>query len=224
MTPIKQLVPKSKFILALSGGSDSLAAALYFKNKGYDFTAVHFNGNFIPQDAITQTNVEKFCAVYEIPLVVELSDKVYKSGSKEAFCRNERYLALGKACCELNVFNVVTGHNLQDAVTSYLWNVFRGNPDFNPIPFETVFEFPTFKVTRPFLLTSKGDMKMSVPQEFVTEDELNQDLTLTRNWIRDVIVPAIHQKKHFNLNTVVAKIVGKKLKKYLESREKLDRV
>jgi len=67
-------------------------------------------------------------------------------------------------------------------------------------------------------------MAETVPTEFVTEDELNQDLALTRNWIRDVIVPAIHQKKHFNLNTVVAKIVGKKLKKFLESREKLDRV
>ena len=170
MKVIKQLIPKTRFVLALSGGSDSLAAAIYFKDK-YDFVAVHFNGNFIPQDSITQANVERFCEVYEIPLVVELSNVAYVDGSKEAFCRGERYIALGRACKNLNIDNVVTGHNLQDAVTSYLWNVFRGNPDFNPIPFETHFEFPDFKVTRPFLLTSKAEMKESVPQEFVTEDE-----------------------------------------------------
>ena len=140
MQVIKKLIPKKEFILMLSCGWDSMASAIYFKNKGYNFVAFHFNGNFIPQDAITERSVTDFCWNNHIPLIIEVGVNTYVKGSKEDYCRQSRYKALSKACKEFDLHDVVTAHNLNDAVTSYLWRCFKGEASYNPIPFTTSFD------------------------------------------------------------------------------------
>ena len=223
MKVLKQLIPQTKFVLALSGGYDSLSTAILLKNKfDSDFVAVHFNGHFIEQDDLAESKVREFCKVNSIPLIVKSGENNYVSGSKEDYCRKARYAAIGEACNSIGVNIVLTGHNLNDCVTSYLWNTFRGHPNFNPIPFVT--DFVKFYIHRPFLLSSKDEMKFVAKKffpdidKFVTEDELNKDVSLTRNWIRDVVIPIIHEKPHFNLNTVVKKIVESKFEGFLEQQ------
>ena len=59
-------------------------------------------------------------------------------------------------------------------------------------------------------------------ENYVVEDELNNDLGLTRNFIREEVLPLIHTKKHFNLNKVVKKIVEKNLKTFLDEKYMID--
>ena len=222
MQVIKKLIPKKEFILMLSCGWDSMASAIYFKNRGYKFVAFHFNGNFIHQDAITARSVTDFCWNNQISLIVESGVNNYTKGSKENYCRQSRYKALSKTCKEFDLHDVVTAHNLNDCVTSYVWRCLKGEASYNPIPFET--HFDSFKLSRPFLLTSKNELKeyarkaYSVIENYVVEDDLNKDLSLTRNFIREKVLPLIHTKKHFNLNKVVKKIVEKNLKKHLDEK------
>jgi tRNA(Ile)-lysidine synthase TilS/MesJ len=111
---------------------------------------------------------------------------------------------------------------LNDAVTSYLWRCFKGEASYNPIPFTTSFD--SFNLYRPFLLASKKELKeyayktYPVIENYVVEDELNNDLGLTRNFIREEVLPLIHTKKHFNLNKVVKRIVERNLKKFLDEK------
>ena len=223
MKHIKKLLPKTKFLLALSGGVDSMSTAIHLIKLKKDFIAFHYNGNFIEQDLHTEKKVREFCFNNNIPLVVETGTNTYKTGSKEEYCRKARYSAIANTCNEYNFRHVVTAHNLDDCVTSYMWNCLRGKCDYNPLPFETT--YPEFTLTRPYLLVSKDEMRKygvdTYPtiNNYIVEDELNSDVTLTRNFIGKVVVPLIHSKKHFNLNTVVRKIVEKKLKNFLDNKE-----
>ena len=220
MKVIKQLIPRNKFILSLSGGVDSLSVAIYLKKKRIDFVAYHYNGNFIKQDSKAEIRVRDFCNWNMIDLVVVSEPNKFKKGSAEDYCRKSRYNALGKVCDELGIHEVICCHNLDDCVTSYMFDILRGHTGRNPIPFETHFE--AFKLTRPFLLAYKAELSeyarkiYPILDNYVTSDELNNDQSLTRNFLRDQVIPLIHTKKHFNLNTVVKKIVENKLKAHYE--------
>ena len=66
----KKYFPKKQFILALSGGADSIAVSHFLKQKGFDFIAVHVNNKFIPQDDEIADKVETFCFEQSIHKVI----------------------------------------------------------------------------------------------------------------------------------------------------------
>ncbi len=225
MRIIKQLIPKKEFLVAVSGGIDSLAVCLYLKQKRHKFIAIHFNGNFLKQDLLAESKVVDFCWMNQIPLITEIGINNYTKGSKEEYCREERYKAFNKACKEFDIHEIISGHNLNDCVASYLWNCFRGHTDFNPIPFKS--SFPNFEISRPFLLASKKELReyaktvYPMISNYVTEDELNNDLSLNRNWLNKVVIPMVNSK-NFNLEKVTKKIVERKWKNFIDNREVLE--
>ena len=209
----KSYFPKQKFVFALSGGIDSIAACHFLKKGNYDFIAAHFNHKFIPQDDEIAESVIRFCYKNEIPLFVIDSNKKYESGSKEDFCRKERYAALGNFVEKNGLEILVTAHHLDDCVESYFLNFLKGCPEYVPINYSC--KYPNFLVVRPFLLNKKVDFGQYVMyhglEEFVMEDELNGDLSLMRNWTRNVVLPTIEQKYKG-----LSKVVFKKMKRHLD--------
>lgn len=206
----------SRFALALSGGSDSLAAAAFLKRGKKDFIAIHVNAKYIPQDDECEKRVRAFCEELSIPLIVKTCNKKYTKGSVEAFCRINRYDLMEEVCIENDIKHLIVCHHLDDCVESYLMNSFNGVGEYCPIPYKTVYKYMT--VWRPFLQTTKKDfsnyLKRQNLSHYVTEDELNSNLSLRRNWIRHELRPMI-ETKYPGLKKVVAKIVEKHYNKIM---------
>jgi tRNA(Ile)-lysidine synthase TilS/MesJ len=98
-------------------------------------------------------------------------------------------------------------------VESYFLNFLKGTPEYIPIQFYC--KYPEVTIFRPFLLNKKIDfiqyLEANHLSQYATEDELNSDLTLMRNWSRNVVLPTI-SKKYKGLH----KVVFKKMKKHLD--------
>jgi tRNA(Ile)-lysidine synthetase-like protein len=205
--------PKKKFILAVSGGIDSLAICHFLKEKKFDFLPIHINHNFIKQDIDIAKGVEKFFKENSIPYYILDVKKNYESGSKEDFCRKVRYESLLDFAQKSKIDYICTGHHLDDCVESYFLNFLKGCPEYVPIHFYCKYAEAT--IFRPFLLNKKVDfieyMAYNNLTKFVIEDELNTDTSLMRNWVRHDILPVI-EKKYKGLH----KVVFKKMKLHLE--------
>ena len=209
----KKYFPKKQFILALSGGADSIAVSHFLKQKGFDFIAVHVNNKFIPQDDEIADKVETFCFEQSIHKVILNSKEKYEKGSKEDFCRNVRYSMLCNFAEKYDYDYICTAHHLDDCVESYFLNFLKGCPEY--IPIQYFCKYPEVSVFRPFLLNKKIDfveyLRYNDLTKFVMEDELNLDLTLMRNWARKVVLPMIGAKY-----SGLQKVVFKKMKKHLD--------
>ena len=211
--PIKQLIPPSPFLLCVSGGSDSIACSHFLKNKlKLTFSLFHFNNKFIPEDDRTEENTRRFAESYGIPIFVETCQEQYEGGSKEDWCRKQRYTALQRAARKTKINHALVCHNLDDCVHSYLLNCLNGTPEYLPIPLKTQFEHVL--VTRPFLLIEKDRLIRYCYKEtllqFVTPDPLNNDLDLRRNWVRETLLPVIEQR-YVGLGKIVKKRILNKL-------------
>lgn len=205
---IKELIPQKHFHLGLSGNNDSLAACHYLHARGYKFTAAHLNNNLIAQDGECADRVENFCKEFGIPLKMERCEETYTKGSIEGFARD----------CRIKFFNSIGGdivlcHHLNDCVEGNFWNFLRGHIENIPMPEKT--DFGLYTVYRPFLLTTKSSFEKYNQrknlEKFVTHDELNNNLSLNRNWIRNILIPEVHSR-NYNLEKTTLKILHKKLK------------
>lgn len=209
----KKYFPNTKFILALSGGSDSISACHFLQRKGFDFHAVHVNNKFIPQDDIVASKVENFCKDIFVPCEILTTKEKYNKGSKEDFCRKVRYDLLRSFAKKYDYNYICTAHHLDDCVESYFLNFLKGTPEYIPIQFYC--KYPEVSIFRPFLLNKKKDFVQYLEYggltKYATEDELNSDLNLMRNWSRNVVLPMI-AKKYNGLH----KVVFKKMKKHLD--------
>ena len=209
----KTYFPKNKFIFALSGGSDSIAACHFLHKKGFDFLTIHVNHKFIPQDDEIAESVTRFCYKNEIPLYIMESNAKYEKGSKEDFCRNVRYSLLRNYAEKQGFDYICTAHHLDDCVESYFLNFLKGCPEFVPIHYFC--KYPEVSIFRPFLLNKKIDfveyLEYHDLTKFVMEDSMNNDLKLMRNWARKVVLPVI-DAKYAGLH----KVVFKKMKKHLD--------
>lgn len=206
---ISNIIPKSKFGIALSGGVDSIAAAHFLLKGKKDFECIHVNAKYIDQDDECEIKVRNFCNDFNIPLTVKTVKEKYTAGSVEEFCRNQRY----KLFQETQLKHLIVCHHLDDCVESYLMNCFNGNPTYFPIPFQS--HFGQLSVVRPFLKTNKVDfykyVKKNNLEKYVTEDELNSDTTLQRNWLRKELIPLI-KTRYPGIKKIVFKKIDERQK------------
>jgi tRNA(Ile)-lysidine synthetase-like protein len=189
---LNQLIkPNSGFILAISGGVDSMALFDFYSKGKTKFTPVFFHHN-----TKTSDEAEKFLRQHVSNLVVGYLEKDCPKGkSKEDFWRQERYDFLKS-------FNktIVTAHHLDDAVETWLFSCMHGNPKLIP--------HKNGLVIRPFLTTRKSEFKSWCERKSVpwVEDQTNSDDKYMRNYIRNNIID-----KALVVNPGIHSVVRKKI-------------
>lgn len=186
---------EQQFILACSGGVDSMAAADFFKRGNKKFIVAYFHHK-TPQADRMQSFVQEWCRKNFAPFSIgELQGSKPKDQSPEEHWRNERYKWLLS-------FNqpVITCHHLNDVVETWIFSSLHGNPKLiAPI---------NGLVHRPFILNSKQhmiDWCMSHNVEWF-EDESNKDTNFPRNRIRHNILP-----EALKVNPGLLKVIKKKI-------------
>jgi tRNA(Ile)-lysidine synthase len=164
--------------VAFSGGIDS-TVLIDFLRRNHNVTAAFFDHG-TTECAQAREFVSAYCGAHGITLKVgEISTQRQPGISPEEHWRRERYQWF------YNLGPVVTAHNLNDVVETWIWSSLHGTPSIIPYSHANVF--------RPLLTTSKVELKYWAQRNYLTwcEDESNRDTRYTRNYIRHEMMPHV---------------------------------
>ena len=202
----KDIKDKS-FALAVSGGSDSMAALDFLNNSKRNVTAIYFNHRTRHGEEAKRF-VRDYCMKKCIPLIDgKIRREKKKNESLEEYWRNERYRFFKSQSAP-----VITAHHLDDVVEWWIYSCLHGEGQLIP------YENEKYGILRPFLGTTKSDLsewneRHNVP--FV-EDPSNRSNDHMRNFIRNEMMSHI-----LKVNPGITKVVKKKVIKVFETREKI---
>ena len=192
-----QKTNKTNFLLAISGGIDSMLllkiATLIKNDKSFNFRAIHINHNNSSNAKEMEKLCSDICHEYSINLTIKntylLSDK-----NIEEQLRNKRYESF---FCEMSKDEVlVLAHHEYDQFETFLYRLFRGA---SPVGLSSIKEISERKnkiLCRPFLQLPKNtiiQLSRYFKLKFIN-DNSNNDLTYDRNYIRHKIVPSINKR------------------------------
>ena len=209
-----------EFIIALSGGIDSMVALDFLTRGRRNVLALHFDHG-TGYGARARSFVEEVCLLNNIPLVVGSISRERDSGeSMEAYWREQRYSFFESWSDEKhsrvvefdNAFfersKIVTCHHLNDVVETYLFSSIRGNAKLIP--------YSRDKYIRPFLATRKEDILDYAERYGVRwlDDPSNLNQDFTRNFIRHTLVP-----NALRVNPGLYKTVRRKVLEEYEARQ-----
>jgi tRNA(Ile)-lysidine synthase len=200
-----QKTNKKNFLLALSGGIDSMLllkiATLVNNDKSFNFRAIHINHNHSSNAKEMEKHCTDVCHEYNINFTVKnvhlLSDK-----NIEEQLRNKRYESFFNHMFKDEV--LVLAHHEDDQFETFLYRLFRGASPRGLSSIKEISERKNKILCRPFLqLPKKTIIELSryLKLKFIN-DYSNNDLSYDRNYIRSKIVPSI-KKRWKNINKVM---------------------
>lgn len=194
---LEQLQPQWKqktYLLAVSGGVDSMVLADLFQVSGLKFQIAHINYHLRNEDSkLDQKLVSDFCARYKIPFhLYEVSAKDKKpENSIQNWARELRYEFFRKIQKEQNLEYLVTAHHLNDQLETFIINLSKasGIKGLSGIPANEN------QIIRPLLNFSKDKIYEFAKENKIEfrEDVSNQKTDYLRNKVRHNVVPELEK-------------------------------
>lgn len=169
-------IPK-KITVAVSGGVDSMALVDFLSNN-HDVTCAFFHHGTENSDRAFEFIIG-YTDQKNLPLIFDrIKEDKRIDQSPEEYWRESRYGFLNRI-----PETVVTAHNLDDCVETWIWSSLNGCPKL--IPYQRA------NVIRPLLLTPKSELRLWCERKSVPwiEDTSNLDTRYTRNYIRHELMP-----------------------------------
>lgn len=188
------LADKSKVIVAVSGGADSVALLDILHTLGYECIVAHCNFHLRGEESNRDAKfVKDICEQYHIEFnCIDFDTEVYakeKSISIEMAARELRYTWFEKLRISKNVDAIAVAHHKDDSVETVLLNLIRGTG----IKGLTGISPQNGHIIRPLLPISRKDVMAYIEAHhlsFIT-DSTNTENIYTRNKIRLDILPLI---------------------------------
>lgn len=180
-----------QYLLAVSGGADSMVLLELFKDSGLQFQVAHVNYKLRGADSeLDQKLVEEYCNSHGIKLhIYEVSEEDKPAGSIQIWARELRYAFFFKILKEQNLDCIATAHHLNDALETFLINLSRGTGirGLAGIPENEN------RIIRPLLNFTKKDIYAFAERYGVAfrEDLSNQKNDYLRNQFRNEIIPKL---------------------------------
>ena len=184
------------YLVALSGGADSVALLLVLKELGYSIEAVHCNFHLRGEESLRDEQYCKgLCERENIPLhIAHFDTKEYADLHKvsiEMAARDLRYKYFFQLKDDLQAAAICVGHHKEDSVETILINLLRGtglsgmmgiSPDANSI-------------IRPLLSVSRQEIEQYLEERNVSyvTDSTNMIDDVVRNKIRLNIIPLLKE-------------------------------
>ena len=165
-----------RIAIALSGGKDSITMMLALKNlqifypKKFEIIAISINPGFEKFDT---SFLENLCKEIDIPLFIEntrakeIVFDIRKEKNPCSLCANLRRGALNSVAIEHNCNKIALGHNLEDALETFLLNtLYTGNiSTFAP---KAYMDRSQMTIIRPLIFTYEKDIKAFVKRNNIT--------------------------------------------------------
>lgn len=183
-------------LLAVSGGSDSMAMAHLFLQAGMPFGIAHCNFQLRGEEADKdEALVRQWAFSHDIPFHHVRFDtqqqmEDWKKGVQET-ARILRYEWLENIREEYNYKYIATAHHANDNVETLLMNLFKGTgiAGLHGIPVQND------SIVRPILFATKAVIKQYIADNNITyrDDASNATDNYLRNEVRHHIVPVVEQ-------------------------------
>lgn len=190
---------KETYLLAVSGGADSMVLARCFKNLGIHFQIAHINYKLRGEDSdLDQKTVADFCKRNHIKFhLYKVSEKDQKpEHSIQLWARELRYEFFRNVQREENLEFLVTAHHLNDQLETFIINLSKaaGINGLSGIPANEN------HILRPLLNFTKKEIYEFAEENNIEyrEDLSNKKNDYLRNKIRNEIVPKLMETNdHF---------------------------
>lgn len=220
-----------RFLLAISGGVDSMVLLSLFSSKKLNFGVAHCNFQLRASEADKdQQLVKKQSEIENVQFhTVHFDTLAYKKKHKlstQMAARDLRYTWFDEIKKEFGYDYIVTAHHLDDNVETVLLNLTRGTGINGIVGMKTISNF----IFRPMLTISKESIRNYAAEYNVRfrEDQSNESNDYKRNKIRNQIMPLFqemnpsftetmgHNIAHFeSINTIYTKAVEKQLSDFV---------
>lgn len=197
---IKELSPDRLYLVALSGGADSVALALMMKERGLNVYALHCNFHLRGKESDRDENfVRHFCDENNIPLEVchfDTRNLAKMHGmSIEMEARELRYTWFAEQAQTLKAEAICVAHHKDDQAETLLLNLIRGTGMRGLAAMHPDRTINGLRILRPLLDITKQeilDYLASRHQEYVT-DSTNLERDALRNRIRLDVMPMLRK-------------------------------
>lgn len=186
-------LPSGKYIVAVSGGVDSVALLdILAKQKGLDLVIAHFDHGTRPDIYKDVELVESLAEKYDLDFVgagAELGEDVSEEHAREA-----RYDFLISVMQDEEADGIITAHHRDDNLETIIFNLLRGTGRKGLTSLGS-----RQKIFRPLLDTDKSELIEYATKHKLgwNEDSTNKNTDYARNWIRLNLIPKLSaaQKK-----------------------------
>ena len=237
----KSLEINENFIVAVSGGPDSLALA--FLSKIYSIKKNLISKFFIvdhklrPESTKEANTVKKILMKYSIKTQILTWKGIKPSKNIQSLARNKRYELLFNQCKKFQIKNILLGHHQDDLFENFFIRMLRGSGLNGLISLDKKININNKNLLRPLLNQKKEDLIFLSKYvfNFYVDDPTNKDdkylRIRVRKLIEDLKKNGLEKKKFIktikNLkysNNVVDFYVIENLKKntfFLEKNNKL---
>ena len=186
---LSEKVDKSKrYLLGVSGGSDSMALASLCVKAGLDLVVCHINYKLRVSADGEEELVRDFCFENDIPIEV-LYPQQEEKGNFQQWAREVRYNFYKEVYDRYNCYGLLLGHQLDDHIENYLMSLERKSHGwFYGISEETFHH--GMRIIRPLLKYRKRDLKKYCDDNEIVyhDDESNFTDKYQRNRIRHSMV------------------------------------
>lgn len=218
------VLKEDRIAVGVSGGADSMVLlwALLDKQKqvGFYLKVINVNHHLRGEESDSDTKfVKEFCEKKKIPYeIVDVDVKSLKADKKltlEESARVARYDAFAKIMKTDKLNKLFLAHHKNDQVETILMHIFRGSGVAGASGIKQ-----NDYVVRPLLNFDKNEILKIASEhgvKFVT-DSSNSDNAFARNYVRNVVVPAIEKAYPNVVNSIFE--FGKKCKEMQEFVQK----
>jgi tRNA(Ile)-lysidine synthase len=193
-----------KFIVAVSGGADSVSLALVLNELklltklDLQFIVAHFNHNLRGDESNQDEIFVKDLAEKLGFEFVSAKGEISKKGNLEQNARLARYKFLSQIVEKYDAYGVLTAHTLNDQAETFLLNLIRGSglDGLSAMLVNSKFQIPNsgLRVIRPLLNWAKREDTESFCKSQNVEfrqDAMNFDEKFARVRVRKTLIPML---------------------------------
>ncbi len=172
--------------LGVSGGVDSMCLLYWLHEIGADVVCLHVNHRLRPQADTETEYVKSVCEKLNIPCHIFYWDGDKPENGLEAAAREARYKMMTDFCHQNNIEYLLTAHQSDDQIETFLMNLSRGSGLYGLSAMLPESERDGIKILRPLLEVSRDEIKQYCDNNNIKYfvDSMNSDEHYTRVKIR----------------------------------------
>lgn len=207
------------FLVAVSGGSDSMALLAMYRNE--DIVVAHVNYGIRKQAQKETDIVVQYCEKHNIPYEIYYAPQI-KKGNFQQEARKLRYAFFKECCKKYKCDKVLVAHHLDDVIETYYLQKQRGSiPNYYGLLQKS--NVYGLCVVRPLLQYTKEELRAFCVQNNIAykDDESNFQLKYARNKIRHNIVNSLTKAQKTQILQEIAVANKAKEDKYAYLRKLL---
>ena len=210
-TELEKLTPEysaKKFILAISGGVDSMVLLDGFNKLNLNIEVAHFNFQLRGKESDADEElVKEICSKNNVPFNNNTGDTATYASEKglsiQEAARELRYNWFFNLLKEKNADYIVTGHHADDSIETFFINLLRGSGIKGLCGIKN-----TQQIIRPLLPISrlKIGQYAKTNNVYFRNDSSNKSLKYKRNFIRNKIIPELNKESEASSSSILKSI------------------